>query len=101
LGVVLNKAYEPTRRAIFMRDFTQLRWLAMLGLVNRLLGQHFREPETKNISRYLWTLVERPESALWDGCGVSYRLSKHPLSEGIERIDLSSVAPQSFGQFTI
>jgi hypothetical protein len=101
LGVTLNQAYEPARSAIATCDFAQLRWLTMLAIVQRLLGQHHREPAIKGITQHLWKLVERPESAFWDGCGVSYRLSKHPISEGIERLNLNTAGPQSFGQFTV
>jgi hypothetical protein len=82
LGAVLNKAFEPTRSAVYARDFAQVRWLSMLSIVGRLLGQHFREPEVKVITRFLWKLVERPEGSWWDSCGVAFRLSRHPISEG-------------------
>jgi hypothetical protein len=101
LGVVLNKAHAPSRNAIATRDFAQIRWLAMLAIVGRLQGQCFREPEIKVVRQFLWKLVERPESALWDGCGVAYRLSKHPVSKGIEKIDLDAAGPQPFGQFMV
>jgi hypothetical protein len=101
LGAVLNRAFEPTRTAVAARDFAQVRWLSMLAIVNRLLAQHFREPAIKIVRQYLWKVVERPESALWDGCGISFRLSRHPISAGLEQIDLNASSPQPFGQFVI
>ena len=101
LGVVLNKAHEPTRRALACRDLAQIRWLAMLSIIQRLLGWHFREPETKVVSRWLWKRAERPENSHWDSMGVSFRLSKDPISAGIEKVDWNATGPQSFGRFII
>jgi hypothetical protein len=37
LGAVLNRAYEPSRSAVYARDFASLRWLTMLAIVKSTL----------------------------------------------------------------
>ena len=101
LGAALNKAYEPTQSAIATRDFAQLRWLVMLAIATRTICQHYREPKMRTIIRYLWKLVERPPDTDWDAMSVAFGLSRHPVSEGIKRIDWEASDPQPFGSFVV
>jgi hypothetical protein len=101
LGVALNAAFEPTKSAIATRDMSVLRWLAMLALVTRLICQHRREPRMKDITKHLWRLVERPTDTFWDSPGVALRLARHPISSGLEKVDLDATGPQTFGSFVV
>jgi hypothetical protein len=98
-GATLNLAFSPVMEAVETACFPFIRWLASLCICERLALARWIHPNVERARRSLWTLLELEPKDTWDAMGAGWRLSRHGLTEPMERMDLRAEGRQLIASF--